>query len=252
MFFIGIVDVTTVGSTICQRRLNELGGPEGDHPPFAVHSIPFKEYRPAVINKDWDTMSTLIKKSIEQLQKMKIDFIIIPSNTPHYAYNEFARNSTIPIINLIEITAHACKEAGLKRVAILGTKATMTGGLYKNNLERKNMSLVVPSEKICESIHNFIMDEIVPGKVTEETRQKILKLIQSIDCDGYILGCTELPEVYNSHELGKTAIDTTRLLAEVAFKIAINEDRELMLSCCTHINEVSPFFFKKSNLLCKM
>ena len=49
MYIIGIVDVTTVGSTICQRRLNELGGLMGDHPEFAVHSIPFKEYRPSVL-----------------------------------------------------------------------------------------------------------------------------------------------------------------------------------------------------------
>lgn len=235
MFTIGIVDVTTVGSTICQRRINELGGLLGNYPEFAVHSFPFKEYRPATINKDWVRMAELVSASIDKLNRMNVDFIIIPSNTPHYAYKEFTKNSSVPILDLIEITAQACKEANIKKVAILGTKATMMGGLYKDKIEVKGMSLVIPLVDTCDVIHKFIMDEIVPGQVNEYTRQTVLKLIRAIECDGFILGCTELPEVYSTAEIGKTAIDTTRLLAEVAFNIAMTEDRKLMMSYATHM-----------------
>lgn len=233
MLIIGIVDVTTVGSTICQRRINELGGPLGDHPEFAVHSIPFIEYRPAVINKDWKRIAELVSLSIEKLSRLNVNFVIIPSNTNHYAYDSFSRNSPVPVLDLIEVTARACQEAEVRRVAILGTKSTMTGGLYEQKIENRDMTLVVPSEEICEAIDKFIMEEIVPGKVNERTRQKALKLIQTIDCGGFILGCTELPEVYSSADLGKVAIDTTRLIAEVAFKIAKEENRELMKSLTT-------------------
>jgi len=225
MFVIGIVDVTTIGSTICQRRINELGGALGDHPEFAVHSIPFKEYRPAVIDKDWKRVAELVSFSIERLSRLNVSFIIIPSNTSHYAYDSFSRNSPVPVLDLIEVTAKACHEAGIKKVAILGTKSTMSGGLYKQKIENKGMTLIVPSEEICEALDKFIMEEIVPGKVNEHTRQKILKLIKTIECDGFILGCTELPEVYSAADLGRVAIDTTRLIAEVAFRIAKEEDR---------------------------
>ena len=104
------------------------------------------------------------------------------------------------------------------------------------------MSLVIPEEATCDAIHKFIMEEIVPGQVNEHTREEVLRLIQAIDCDGFILGCTELPEVYNTVELGKTAIDTTRLVAEVAFDIAMREDRQLMLSYATHIPTSGRFF----------
>lgn len=230
MFVIGIVDVTTVGSTLCQRRINELGGPLGDHPEFAVHSIPFIEYRPAVINKDWKNVARLVSLSIEKLSRLNINFIIIPSNTPHYAYDDFSRSSPVPVLDLIEVTARACQEAKIKKVAILGTKSTMTGGLYKQKIENKGMILVVPPEESCNAIDKFIMEEIVPGKVNEHTRQKVLKLIQAIDCDGFILGCTELPEVYSATDLGKVAIDTTRLIAEVAFNIAKEENKILLES----------------------
>ena len=225
---IGIVNVTTVGSAICQNRISELGGPEGDYPEYFVHAYPFKKYRESVIKQDWATMRDLIIGSLQHLNTAGADFIIIPSNTPHYAYDDFAQHSEAPILDLTEITAEACEKSKLKKVAILGTKATMTGGLYKQKIESRGMELVVPSEEICNAIHEFIMNEIVPGKVNPDTRKKVLELIQSVDCDGFILGCTELPEVYSSTDLGKTAIDTTRLIAEVAFDIAMRKDEENM------------------------
>lgn len=227
MFVIGIVDVTTVGSTLCQRRINELGGPLGDHPEFVVHSIPFIEYRSAIISKDWKKVAELISLSIEKLSRLNVDFVIVPSITPHYAYDNFSRNSPLPVLNLIEVTAQACQEAKVRRVAILGTKSTMMGGLYKQKIESKDMMLVIPSEESCDAIDKFILEEIVPGKVNECTRLSVLKLIQAIDCDGFILGCTELPEVYSARDLCRVAIDTTQLIAEVAFKIAKEENHAL-------------------------
>lgn len=226
MLTIGIVDVTTVGSTICQRRISELGGATGNHPEFAVHSIPFVQYRDAVLKKDWDTMENLITKSLKKLKRLDVDFIIVPSNTPHYAYKKYAASSAVPVLDLIEITADTCEAAKLKKVAVLGTKATMTSGLYKEKIENRGMSLVIPPEKTCDAIHHFIMNEIVPGTVNPKTRANVLQLIKTIDCDGFILGCTELPEVYSTQDLGKTAIDTTRLLANTAFNIAKDEDMD--------------------------
>lgn len=238
MYTIGIVDITTVGSTICQRRISELGGISGNHPPFAVHSIPFKLYRDPVIHADWESMAALVTQSIEELTRLDVDFIIIPSNTPHYAYDTYAKLASVPVLNLIAISADACEQAKLKKIAILGTKATMTGGLYQDKLEKRGLSLIVPEAHICDAVHTFIMEEIVPGKVSETSRKTVLELIQSMDCDGYILGCTELPEVYHATEIGKPAIDTTRLLAEVAFDIAMREDEALMLSYSVNAAEV--------------
>ena len=50
----------------------------------------------------------------------------------------------------------------------------------------------------------------------------ILEQVNKLDCDGFILGCTELPEVYSCADFnGRPVIDTTRLIAEKAFYRAI-------------------------------
>lgn len=217
---IGIVDITTVGATIAQRRISELGGALGEHPEFAVHSLPFVQYREAVLTKNWQRLGELVAYSIAILDRVGVDFIIVPSNTPHYAYAQYTSTTKMPVLNLIELTAKACKEAGLRQVVILGTEATMTGGLYESAISSLGMNLVVPGEATRQAIHHFIVDEIIPEKIQAETKLQVEELIKAIDCDGYILGCTELPEVFSESDLNKPAIDTTRLLAEVAFERA--------------------------------
>ena len=224
MLKIGIIDVTTVGSTICQRRLSQLGGETGEHPEFVVHSLPFAQYRQALNNQDWDAISKLILYSANKLHQLDVDFIIIPSNTPHYAYQQFACHSPVPILNLIKITAQVCQAKRLNKVAILGTQPTMTEGLYTQALQTQGIELVVPDEPMLSDVHHLIIHEIVPDKINESTRQHVLQQIQQLSCDGVILGCTELPEVFNTAELGKVAIDTTRLLAEISFRIAKDGD----------------------------
>lgn len=220
---IGIVDITTVGATIAQRRISELGGALGKYPEFAVHSLPFVQYREAVLSQDWKRLGELVAYSIERLDRIGVDFIIVPSNTPHYAYAQYTSTTKTPVLNLIEITAKACQAAGLKQVAILGTEATMTGGLYESAISSLGMNLVVPEAATRQAIHHFIVDEIIPEKINASTKSHVEDLVKAIDCDGYILGCTELPEVFSESDLDKPSIDTTRLLAEVAFNLAAAE-----------------------------
>ncbi len=226
MLKIGIVDITTVGSAICQRQIAELGGPDANHPEFFVHSFPFSAYKPAIILEDWEKLAELILSSINVLVKVGVSFVIIPSNTPHYAYDILSKKSPVPILDITEITADECQRNNLHNVNILGTNATMMSGLYLKKLEERGINLVVPSNTVCTAVHDFIMDEIIPNRVSAATRENVLSLLKEIECDGYILGCTELPEVYSTEDFGKPAIDTTRLLAKAAFQTAVSKNNE--------------------------
>ncbi len=217
---IGIVDVTTIGSTICQRRICELGGVDGNHPEFIVHSLPFSGYKQAVLSCDWKKTAQLLNSSIKFLEKAGADFVIIPANTPHYAYQDCLDHVSIPVINLLEIVAKRCKQLHLGRVLVLGTSLTTKYGLYNALLMQNNIHAVYLSESDNELVHQFIMQELIPGKVTSRTSGLVLEKIQQVECNGVILGCTELPEVYNEGLVGKICVDTTRLLADFAFNTA--------------------------------
>ncbi len=223
---IGIICITTEGSTVCEKRISFLGGAKGNYPAYSVEAIPFKETFPVLFSRNWQQLANLIVESINNLPK-NVDFVIIPSNTPHYAYDLIHAQSPKPVLDLIEITAEACKQANYKKVAILGTKLTMREGLYEKKIAARDIELIVPPENICDIIDALIREVLVPGKPIskgserEKQFQETLALIKgAINCDAFILGCTELTP------FGEylTSIDTTLLLAQVAYNIAMNED----------------------------
>jgi aspartate racemase len=223
MKHIGIVDITTVGACICANEIVSESVRQGlgdKHPEFTMHAFPFDVYTNLIIKRDWKALAEVIVESIGKLQKAGAEFIIIPSNTPHYGFDEIAAKSPLPILNLIELTAAACQQKEFKKVAVLGTKFTMQEGLYDKPLRQRGIIPVIPDAASCEKIHQLIMDEIIPLKETRftvaaEIAESILK---KLSCDAMILGCTELPEVYNEQNVSVPVIDTTRLLAHKALE----------------------------------
>lgn len=187
---------------------------------------------PPLFAKNWQAFAALIMESIHNFPK-DVDFIIMPSNTPHYAYELIRAQSPKPVLNLIDITADACQQAGYKRVAILGTKLTMTDGLYQENIESRGMELIVPSNEICDELESLIRYvlmpgiSITPGSANGEKFQRVMKLIkENVICDVFILGSELTP----CAEYLSPTIDTTLLLAQIAFKIAMEEDKKLLMN----------------------
>ncbi|CAF1551754.1 unnamed protein product, partial [Adineta ricciae] len=52
---------------------------------FTMHAFSYDQYYDLIHRKDWINLAKKICESIELLSKVGADFIIIPSNTPHYA-----------------------------------------------------------------------------------------------------------------------------------------------------------------------
>ena len=87
MKHIGIVDITTLGTTLCQLALvktsDEFNG-AGDRLQYTVHSLPLSSYLNALntSNGDWEKVADLTLQSISCLENAGADFIIIPNKFP--------------------------------------------------------------------------------------------------------------------------------------------------------------------------
>ncbi len=225
MKHIGIVDVTTVGACICANELvleANRRGLNDQHPEFSLHAFPFNQYKALVFNQEWDKVADLIVSSIRRLQKAGAEFAILPVNTIHYAFNKIEELSPLPVLNLIELTADECLRRGFTKVAVLGTKLTMEQGLYDEPLKKRGISPIIPAEDLRNSIQHLIFNEILLAQIKPQTVATLAKQIQELECDAVILGCTELPEVYNEANLQRPVIDTTRLLAHKALDYALD------------------------------
>lgn len=225
---IGIVVITVPGGNVCMDQIAKTL----DHPIVVSVTRPFSAYKPAVETKNWHLMASLILENLQTLHRAGATFAIIPSNTPHYAYDLYAPSSPIPVLNILDISVAHCETKGYRKVAVLGTKQTMADGLYSKKLEAKGIEAVVPEPEIQLLLHRLIMDELVP-KGDKADAAFVLEMaikLRTISCDAFILGCTELPIVFTPENLGKPVIDTTRLLGDAAIFYARVAERTTPVS----------------------
>lgn len=228
---IGIITITVPGSVICQEEIACYGMSQSQdgftHPPFIVDTISFSHYKDMVARSDWQAMGNLIISRIQNLSPL-VDFIIIPSNTPHYAIEQIQQDSPLPILSIVDVTVQACIRHHYKRVLVLGTQQTMQGGLYTNPLKEKGITAIIPEAVFRDEVDTLIYS-IIANKNTRAMSDSLAQKIDALQVDAVILGCTELPCVFTNsitpntvYSLLKTPIvDTTRLLARAAVDYAL-------------------------------
>jgi aspartate racemase len=165
MKHIGIVDITTVGACLCANEIVAQAAKmtsSKKHPEFTMHAFSYHEYYDCIHRQDWIGLGNKICESIKLLEKVGADFIIIPSNTPHYAIDIIEKQSPLTVVNLIQIVADECHRKSFSKVLVLGTKLTMQGGLYNEVLKAKNIAPIIPADDVCDKIEDLIRNEIIP------------------------------------------------------------------------------------------
>lgn len=223
---IGIITITVPGSVVCQEEIARYGmqqSPNGfTHPPFIVDTLSFSHYKEFVVRSDWQAMGNLIINRIRNLSHLA-DFIIIPSNTPHYAIEQIQQDSPLPILSIVDVTCQACIAREYKRVLVLGTEQTMQGGLYTKSLQEKGITPIIPETAFRNEVDTLIYS-IISNQNTFAMSDNVAKKIDALNVDAVILGCTELPCVFTNSStptalyssIKTPIIDTTRLLARAA------------------------------------
>lgn len=232
MKHIGVAGITVPGSLLCidtivETSYNHFGRNSLMHPRVTYTNPSLSDINPAIQAKDWPKVAEHILDSVSRLEKAGVDFVIIPSNAPHYAIQEIQEKAHISVWSIVDISAEEAKKRGFKKVGILGVGITMSDGLYEEPLRQRGIEPVTLSIEKQKELNDLIFNEIISHKPTPETTRKMQKFIEEIKnlgCDGFIAACTEIPLVIASEKDSPLPfIDTTRLLAQKACEYAISE-----------------------------
>ena len=181
----------------------------------------------------WEEAAILLAASARQVQAAGADFLLIATNTMHKVYPQIQAALDIPVVHIADATAHKIREAGLERIGLLGTIYTMQQDFYKGRLqEQYGLEIIVPGESDQRQVNQVIFEELVLGKIREESREMYSQVIQGLiamGAQGIILGCTEIPLIVNPEDFDVPIFDTTHIHAETAVDIALNA-KELDIS----------------------
>jgi aspartate racemase len=153
---------------------------------------------------------------VEKLAKAGADFGALASNTPHIVFEEIQRQSSIPLISIVEAACEKVQALGFKKVGLFGTRFTMQGRFYPEVFSRAGIVLVVPESEEQTYIHDKYMVELLNNIFLPETRHGLLTIADKLKArhaiEGIILGGTELPLILRDDEHnGVRLLDTTRI-----------------------------------------
>ncbi len=229
---IGIVACSAEGAALCYRTIcSEAKEVMGDHmhPEVTMHTHPLGEYMIGIRSGNWRQVADLMLSSTQKLKRCGADFAISPDNTIHQAFSIVTAESPIPWIHIADAVVFQARKLDLSCLAITGTKYLMTGPVYPETLENFGISCRIPTEEQRERIDDIIFSELVYGIIKETSRLYFNEVIQELKekgCDGVILGCTEIPLIVRPDDCPLPTLDSTRLLARLALRKAMEEITE--------------------------
>lgn len=192
-----------------------------------LYSVDFAEIEKCQSEGDWEKSADILSEAARNLEKAGADFIVICTNTMHKVAPEIQDRIHVPVMHIAEATAEVLKENQITKVALLGTKYTMTQDFYKKKLEENGITVLIPDEKSIEIVNRVIYDELCLGMISSGYREQYLKIIDALalkGAQGVILGCTEIGLLVHQEDTSLPVFDTTQIHARKAALASIDQE----------------------------
>lgn len=228
---LGLVGGTGWISTLEYYRLiNEgvnarLGGHEAAR--CLIYSLNFGDVmRLKAEDPEQAGVSALVVRAATILAQAGAERLVLCANTMHWFAEAVEAAVQVPLVHIARATAARIREAGLECVGVLGTRPTMERGFYRRHLQAAGLEVLVPDEEERRFVHETIYEELVKGCFLDESRTRMLTVIERLrqrGAQGIVLGCTEIPLLVRQEHCALPLFDTLRIHADAAVEEALAE-----------------------------
>lgn len=174
----------------------------------------------------WDEAGQVMADAAMKLQQAGADAIVICTNTMHKLVPSMQPHLQVPILHIADATAMAILRAGLRKVALLGTRFTMEDSFYVSHLrEHYDLDVIVPDPAARQLVHDVIFNELCVGVEKASSRAQYREIMAALvqqGAEGIIFGCTEIPMLVDQSDASVPVFDTTTLHASYAAEWALS------------------------------
>lgn len=214
------VEYERIINTEVRRRLGGVHSAD-----LVVRSYDFAVIEELQAAGDWGGAGRLLADDARKLQLAGADFIVLCTNTMHLLAPAIEAAIDVPFLHLADATANAVIAAGIDTVALLGTRFTMEMDFYRGRLESHGLRVLIPEKVDRAVVHHVIYEELVQGRVLDESRDCYLEIIDRLmaaGAQGVIAGCTEIELLVSPEDVSIPYFPTTRLHAMAAVDAALS------------------------------
>jgi len=191
------------------------------YPEVVVYSLDFQRFTDHE-NTDMGAYIDYIMRGVMGLEASGAEFIVMAANSPHAVYEQVSKQASVPMLSIAEATLKKASSLGLRRLLLLGIKFTMQGTFYQDAGRRRGVQVITPSEQEQDEVDHIVFKELVVGIHRDETRRRLLDIVDGYTVDGVILGCTELPLLLRQGDSRIPFLDTVDIHVEAALDYSLN------------------------------
>lgn len=206
-----------------ERVRQRLGGLHSAK--LVLHSVDFAEIEALQHAGDWDAAGAILVGAARGLHAAGAEALVICTNTMHLVAPAIEAGVDLPLLHIADATAARIREAGLSRVALLGTRFTMERDFYRRRIEATGIDVIVPDAPQRDVVHRVIYEELCLGRILDASRDAYRAIIDDLvakGAEGVILGCTEIGLLVGEGDATVPLFDTTRIHAEAAADWALD------------------------------
>ena len=196
-----------------------------DHLRVLIYSNPKIPDRTLAIADGGESPLISLVDSARLLEAAGADIIAMPCNAAHHYLSQMRETIRIPILDMIAETSGVFRRRfpEAKAMGLMASDGTVHSRIYHMAFESEGISVILPSASEQSFIQSAIV-QVKAGVHTEATRQQLLVIGERLIHAGaraIVLGCTEIPLVFDSKAFPHPSLNSTRILAEAAVNVAL-------------------------------
>jgi len=195
---------------------------------LAIESLDLAPFAAMQQAGDWDGVARVVVEAARRLKASGVEALLLASNTSHKVEGAVAAETGLPILHIADPTADRLVADGRSRVALLGTRFTMTEPFIRDRIEARGISCVAIEPDWIAEVDRIIYEELAAGRVVRDSQRKLKTLITELakqKVQAIVLACTELAMAVDVRANVLPVYDTTALHARAAVDWML-DDRE--------------------------
>jgi len=196
---------------------------------LCIESLEFAAYAAMELAGDWDGVAKVTLDAAKRLEASGAEGVVITSNTGHKVFDAVAANIDVPMLHIGDAVGDRLVSDRQARVALLGTRFTMTEGHVRDRLERRGIQLAPIDPAWMQEVDRIIFEELAAGRVSRDSQRKLKTLITELakqKVQAIVLGCTELVLAVEVRANVLPVYDSTAIHARAAVDWMLAEEEE--------------------------
>jgi aspartate racemase len=196
---------------------------------LAIESLDLAPFAEMELSGDWDGVAQVTLDAAKRLQTAGAEGVIITSNTGHKVYDSVAPKLGAPMLHIGDATAAKLAADRRTRVALLGTRFTMTEPHIRGRLESRGITLAPIDQAAINEVDRIIFEELAAGRVVRDSQRKLKTLITELakqKVQAIVLGCTELVLAVDTRANVIPVYDTTAIHARACVEWMLAEEEQ--------------------------